>query len=277
MKNAFLLFFVFIFGFNGHSQTRINTEKLKDYLYCPSSNTDALEKFADALDGFQVSLTIKNYDYMGGISNRFYEAFEADSTFCDALFYAGRAALFTENKKVGIAFLYMADSLSGNKSFEFKKVLADEVYKMGTLPAMELARKKFKELIEFFPNNPEGYYSYSLTSFVLNDFDEGLMNIDKAVQLFKIARQEENVKDAYLLKGMLLSSAGRHEIAVKVFETIPDFWKMDNYKVFYCYSLVSLANGDEKKLKEAKRIYRKINNKDIIPPDFKIAFTVFED
>src|SRR5690606_19721998 len=106
MKSIFLSVFLLVFGVAVFAQTRVKTDKMDGYFYCPSNNEKAIEYFEDALEKYQLSLSINAHEYMGRISDRFFQAFQADTTFCDALFYAGSAASYTKDKMASITLLY---------------------------------------------------------------------------------------------------------------------------------------------------------------------------
>ncbi|WP_297334557.1 tetratricopeptide repeat protein [Flavobacterium sp.] len=239
-------------------------------LVCGSNNETALERMT-----FGLVLLRNNYDNSNDTYRKstrlFIDAIEKDTLCCDAYFLAGYSLRLQNQWKEALTFYYVADSLSGNQSSLFKLNMAVAAMNVGLT---DLARKKYNEMVRFFPKDPEGFYGVALTSLFIKDFDNGLLAIERAIQNYKIARKPVN-DDANFLKAMLLSHAGKYELAKEYFEQIKDTFKdRDQYNAYYSYTLVKLSEqqNDEKLLKKAMKIYNKINNKDEIPDDIADAF-----
>ncbi|OUL62726.1 hypothetical protein [Flavobacterium sp. AJR] len=210
---------------------------------------------------------IKHNLYIGAANQIFQDLIKKDKTFCDAYFFAGYTFRLSNMNKEAVAMYYIADSLSQNKSIEFKQNLATTSMMVGKV---DLARKKFKEIISFFPENPEGYYGIALTSTIIGDFDNGLENIKIAEKIYT----GEN-KDTQFLKAMLLTLSNKHMESLKYYEKVQSkFSKDDNFNSCYAASLyeVGTVTNDEKMLKKAKKHYEKVKDKSEIAENIKLKF-----
>ena len=164
----------------------------------------------------------------------------------------------------------MADSLANNKSIEFKVNLATEGLRFGNEEGVKIARKKYDEITKFFPENPEGYYGVALTSTMIGDIENGLNNIDIAIEKYN----SENV-DALFLKAVLLTLNARHEESLNYYEKVKGtFKKDDNFNGNYALSLyeVAKANNDEKMMKLAQKHYKKVKNKNELTEQTRMKF-----
>lgn len=239
-------------------------------LVCGSNNEKALERMTLGL-----VLLRNNYDNSNDTYSKctriFINAIEDDSLCCDAYFLAGYSLRLQNEWKNALRFYYVADSLSGNQSPLFKLNTAVAAMNVGLV---DLARRKYNEMVRFFPNDPEGFYGVALTSFYIKDFDNGLLAIERAIQNYKIARKPVN-DDAYFLKAMLLSHTEKYEVAEQYFEQVKNTFKdRDQYNAYYSYTIVKLSEqqNDEKLLKKAKKLYDKIKDINQIPPEIADAF-----
>lgn len=114
---------------------------------------------------------------LGSAFQCFTELIEMDSSFCDAYFWAAYTLRLSNKNEEALTYYYLADSFSQNKAIEFKQNLA---YLSMQLGADSLARKKYEEMKEYFPNSPEGFYGIALTSTIIGDVEYGLKNINIA-------------------------------------------------------------------------------------------------
>ncbi|WDF63124.1 hypothetical protein [Flavobacterium sp. KACC 22763] len=237
-------------------------------LYCKSENPEAMKIFNG---GIEILYLNKSLDkkYLKITSNIFFDAYKKDTTFCDALFFAGYT-LRLLNDKNALA-LYIAADSSYHKSFEFKTNLAAECLRYGNEKTIKIARKKYTEIIKLFPESPEGYYGFALTSPILGDYEKGLENINIAVEKYKIINPKLK-DDVIYLQGILLSMNNRHNEALENLDKVYSSYKKDfNFKVYYSLSLlkVSQEKKDDKMKKKALSIYEKIDEKDQIPKEVK--------
>ena len=152
---------------------------------------------------------------------------------------------------------YIADSLAQNKSIEFKQNLASTSMLIG---ADSLARRKFEEIKEYFPNSPEGFYGVALTSTKIGDVIYGLENINIAENKYN-----EPNEDAQLLKAILLTLNEKYSESISYYEKIKNkFSKLDHFNANYALSLYEIGseNKDEKSVKLAKKYYNKVRRKE---------------
>ncbi|MEN2401731.1 hypothetical protein GKZ90_0018225 [Flavobacterium sp. MC2016-06] len=210
---------------------------------------------------------IKQNLYIGAANIIFQDIIKKDKSFCDAYFLAGYTFRLSNMNKEAVIMYYIADSLSQNKSIEFKQNLATTSILVGKI---DLSRKKFKEITTFFPENPEGYYGIALTSTIIGDFDYGLENINIAENKFK----EEN-KDTQFLKAILLTLNKKHKEAIEYYEKVQSkFSKDDNFNGNYALSLyeVGIATNDDKMQKKATKHYEKVKDKSGLTEYIKSKF-----
>lgn len=263
MKKIFLVLFILNMNFI-FSQNYFEGKNL----YCKSENPEAMKIFND---GIEILYLNKSLDkkYLKITSTIFFDAYKKDTTFCDALFFAGYT-LRLLNDKNALALYFAADS-SYNKSLEFKTNLAAECLRYGNEKTIEIARKKYTEIIKLFPESPEGYYGFALTSPILGDYEKGLENVNIAAEKYKIINPKLK-DDVFYLKGILLSLNNKHNEALENLDKVYSSYKKDlNFKIYYSLSLlkVSQENKDEKMKKKALSIYEKIEDKDQIPKEIK--------
>ncbi|WP_347050904.1 hypothetical protein [Flavobacterium olei] len=237
-------------------------------LYCKSQNPEAMKIFKDGIEILYLNKSL-NKKYLKITSNIFFDAYKKDTTFCDALFFAGYTLRLLGDKNALV--LYMAADSSYNKSLEFKTNLAAECLKYGNEKTVRIARKKYTEIIKLFPENAEGYYGFALTSPIIGDYEKGLENINIAIEKYKDINPKVK-DDVFYLKGILLSLNSKHNEALENLEKVYASYKKDlNFKIYYSLSLlkVSEEKKDEKMKKKAFNIYQKIEEKDQIPKEIK--------
>ncbi|GGD99997.1 tetratricopeptide repeat protein [Planktosalinus lacus] len=260
MKKTFLILFLiniyFCFGqdyFEGKN------------LYCGSSNPEALKAFNAGIELLHLNSSLDKKT-LNKTADVFFKAFKIDSTFCDAAFFTGYTMRLM-NDKDALVFYYMADSLAQNKASVFKSNLAAEAMRFGNVEGLKLARKKYEELMEYFPENPEGYYGIALTSPMIGDLKNGLNCINTAISKYLKMNHKVN-DDVYFLKGVLLTLNEKYEEGIKYLEKAKSTFKNDeNFKIHYslCLLKISQMNNDLKMRKKAKKIFNKIKNKNEIP------------
>ena len=238
-------------------------------LYCKSENPEALKLFNLGIETLYLNKSL-DQKYLKITSNIFFKAYKTDTTFCDALFFSGYTLRLLNDKKA-LALYIMADSLSNNKSIEFKTNLAAEGLKFGTEKSLKIARKKYDELIKFFPESPEGYYGFAVTSPIFGDVEKGLENIDIAITKYN-QKNIELKDDVIFLKGVLLALNKKYEEGLENLEkSISTFKKDENFKIHYalCLLKVSEIKNDDKMKQKALKFYDKIENKEQIPENIK--------
>ena len=260
MKTRFLIV-ILIFSLNT-SLFGQSDYFLGKWTYCEMpSDSKTKELFNLGMD------CIKQNYAIGATNNIFQDLIKKDKTFCDAYFFAGYTFRLSNMNKEAVVMYYMADSLSQNKSIEFKQNLATTSMLVGKI---DLSRKKFKEITTFFPESPEGYYGIALTSTVIGDIDYGLENINIAEKKYAT----EN-KDVYFLKAVLLTLNNKHKEAIYYYEKVKSkFSKDDNFNGNYALSLyeVGFIANDEQMLKRATKHYEKVKDKSALTEYAKSKF-----
>lgn len=236
-------------------------------LYCKSENLQAMEKFKGGIEILKLNYDLKP-KYLAINSTIFFDAIKIDKTFCDAYFFVGYTLRLQNKNDLALKYYYMADSLSQNKSIEFKQNLAFTALMLGK---DKFSRKKYSEIIEYFPESPEGYYGFALTSPILGDVDKGLENMNLAIEKYTISGNK--IQDEVLfLKGVLLTLNKKYEESLEYFdESYATYKKDENYNIHYSLSLLKVAElkNDEKMKQKALKIYEKIENKEEMPKEIK--------
>lgn len=226
-----------------------------NYTVCPIPNDkQSQENFRLGIDCIKANL------YIGGANRLFLDLIKKDSTFCDAYFFAGYTYRLSNMDKAALTYYYLADSLSNNKTLIFKQNVAFMASKMGSF---KLARKKYNEMKEFFPESPEGFYGIASTSIFIGDTENGLENLNIAIKKYndrKITLDDE----IYFTQGILLTRNEKYIESVEILEKLSGkITKNDEYRINYALSLIKIgkANNDEKLIKKAKKIFEKIEDK----------------
>ena len=258
-KKILLLFVILFLNYNSFSQSDYFLGKRT---YCDMPNqSDSRELYKLGIDCINQNL------YIGGANQVFQKLIKQDSLFCDAYFFAGYTFRLSNMNKEAFAMYYMADSLSQNKSIEFKQNLAMMSVSIGN---MRFARKKYLEMTKYFPTSPEGYYGIAITSPEIGDADFGLKNINIAEEKYVL----EN-KDVQFIKAILLNLTGNYEDSIKYFEKVQsEFSKNDYFNGNYALSLYEIAikSNDDKLLKKAKKHYNKVKDKSNLTDYIKSKF-----
>jgi len=241
-------------------------------LYCRSENPRAMSLFNTGIETLYLNTSL-NEKYLKKTADVFANAYLADKTFCDALFFTGYTLRLLNDKRA--LPLYMrADSLAGNKSIEFKINLAAEGIRQGNEKSINLARKAYNELIEYFPGSPEGYYGFAVTSTMFGDVDKGLENVNIAIQKYELNNLTPK-SEVWYLKGILLTLNRDYEQGLLFLEkAYSDYKKDENFKVHYalCLLKISESTHDAKMKEKSLKFYNKIENKEEIPEDIKALF-----
>lgn len=267
MKKKYYFIFVLIFNYS-FSQDYFLGKKL----YCETQNTRSKELFDTGIETLYLNKSLDK-KYLAMTADVFYKAYKVDSTFCDAIFFAGYTSSLLGEHKTALACYYVADSISKNKSIEFKINLAAEALKFDNDFGIKLARKKYNEIIQFFPESLEGYYGFAITSPELKDYEEGLKNIDIAIQK---TTNSHKINEFNFVKGLLLTLNKKYEDGLEYLEKSEKNYKKDiNFKIHYslCLLKVSEKLNDQKMKDKAIKIYNKIENKEQISEELKKLFT----
>ena len=238
-------------------------------LYCKSENAKAMELFNTGIETLYLNKSLDK-KYLKMTSDVFFRAYKTDSTFCDALFFTGYT-LRLLNDKNALACYYMADSLANNKSIEFKTNLAGEALRFGNEASIKIARRKYNEIIKYFPESPEGYYGFAVTSPIYGDIEKGLENVNLAIEKYQL-KNIELKDDIVFLQGVLLALNKKYTEGLENLEKCYSTYKKDeNFKIHYalCLLKVSEIKNDEKMKQKALKKKKKIERKEEIPEEIK--------
>ena len=260
MKKAIVLFLFASFFINIHAQNTETDYFLGKRTYCKKPTDERSVK----LYNLGLECIRKNL-YLGSAVKIFTELIEKDQSFCDAYFLAGYAFRMSNMNDEAVVLYYAADSLAQNRSVEFKQNLATVSMMTGNI---QLSRKKFKEMTQFFPDNPEGFYGIALTSLVVEDYENGLENINLAEK--KYINENE---DCFALKAVLLTFNNHYEESIPYFEKVRNqASKNDVFIACYALSLqqIGTKKSDEALLKKAKKYYKKVKNKQNLPEQLQL-------
>lgn len=262
MKKIFLILILFIV-YPSFSQQDYFMGKTT---YCGlPDDQDSREKYNLGLECIRHNL------YIGAANKIFQDLIKKDSTSCDAYFLAGYTFRMSNMFKEAAVFYYVADSLCTKKSLLFKQNLAFASMAIGNV---KLARKKYEEIKEAFPDNPEGYYGIGATAIIIGDNKYGIDNTVKAISLYN--RKSIPIgSEVYLTMATLLTKSNEHNKSLSYYKKVKGPLKKSyNYLGPYSFSLKKLGeqNNDEKMIKKAWKVYNKIKDKTLISEDLKKAF-----
>lgn len=235
-------------------------------LYCPTENKEAKKLFDAGIEILHAN-TSMNPKYLAKNADIFAQAILKDTTFCDAYFFTGYLLNLLQQYRESFAFHKVADKKVGKPILLYKQNLAAISLKVDLY---DEARKTYQEMVQYFPENPEGYYGIALTSTEIGDVDKGLENIIQAEMKYNT----EN-KDVQFLKAILLNLNGKYEESIGYFEKVQSkFSKDDYFNGNYALSLYEVAtiSNDEKMLKKAKKHYDKIKDKSQLTDHIKSKF-----
>lgn len=237
-------------------------------LYCKSGNSEALKKFNGGIEILKLNYDL-NPKYLAINTNIFFDAVKIDKDFCDAYFFIGYTLRLQNKLDLALKYYLIADTLSQNKSIEFKQNLAVTALILGK---DKLSRKKYSEIVNYFPENPEGNYGVALTSTMIGDVENGLENINIAINKHRKIYGQKINNDFLFLKGILLTLNKKYEESLEYFEKTHSTYKNDeNFNINYSLSLlkVSELRNDEKMKNKAKKLYDKIEHKENISKEIK--------
>ncbi|MDN3691305.1 hypothetical protein QWZ06_03030 [Chryseobacterium tructae] len=261
MKQIILLLSVLLCLINIQAQQNQTDYFLGKRTYCKKPDNERVNKiYPLGIRAVQQKL------YLGAAFNIFAEVIEKDNDFCDAYFWAGYTLRLSNEEDKAVIFYHAADSLAQNRSIEFKQNLATLAMKVGR---MSFSRKKFKEMTEYFPESPEGYYGIGLTSLFIEDYKNGLENINIAESKYNTPN-----KDTQCLKAVLLTLNEKYEEAIPYFEKAEsNFKKDDTFNGCYALSLkqIGIKNSNEKLIKKSQKYYERVQNKEGLPEVVKNA------
>lgn len=263
MKYHYVIFLIFIVNFTS-AQNSINDYLEGKKTNCQTSNSEAKKYFKGGINLIRYD-ALSMPKYISSVEEAFARAALADKSFCDAYFFCGYTQRLQNKLKEAYSMFKMADSLSSSPSLLYKVNLAMTGLSLG---GDIYPRRYFEEIVNYFPENPDGYYGIAITSPLIGDYSNGLVNINLAIQKANI--KKENVTDNMnLIKAVLLTLNQKYEESLYYFEKVQTAYQADeNFNIHYSLSLLKIAeaNNDEIMKKKAKQYYDKIDKTHIPKP-----------
>ncbi|MGG5578642.1 hypothetical protein ACPDHL_15070 [Myroides sp. C15-4] len=237
-------------------------------LACPTDNKEIITLYET---GFSALQKTTYYNTAGRI---FFQIIQQDKTLCDAYYYTGVALTKQDKDDAAYTYLYYADSLATQPQMPFKIALAESALRVGNVG---LARKKYQEIKQYFPDRPEGYYGLSLTATSIGDLVEGLVNTDRTLAKYKSTGglTLEREQEIYLIKAILLRMNTQYDKAIEFFEkSKAHFGTTSDYLANYALTTYELykQTQEEKWKIESQQALEQIQNKEILKADFLQQF-----
>lgn len=264
MKTKYILIILLITS-NVFAQTKkqINEYFSGKHLNC-ETNKEAKELFDSGIKILKLNSTL-NPKFLEGNKQVFLNAIAKDSTFCDAYFFTGYTLRLQNNFRDALVYYYLADSLSSKPSLIYKQNLAMISANVG---AIELAKTKYDEIIQHFPESPEGFYGNALISIMINEPKKGMISINKAIELYKKKKLPIG-SEVRFAKGILLTKSKKYKEAEKIFSILKSkngFKRNDNFNAYYslCLKKIGTEDKNEKTLKKSNKYAKKVKNKTIL-------------
>ncbi len=262
-----IIYFLFLGILNAQNQT-------ESYIYesikfeCPTENDTIKALYKSA---FEALNTPKYINTAGKI---FFNILQIDKSLCDAYFFTGIALTQQEKHQAALSYYYYADSLATNNNSVFKEELAQAALRVNNVG---LARKKYEEIIKYFPEDPDGYYGLGLTATTLGDSEEGLKNLEIAEQKY-LSEQSWTVQrknEVWLMKAILLTMEERYKEAIDYFERCEDtFGELEDFNANLALSAYHLyqEKNDEQWKKRCLEALQKLQDKEKLKESFLAIF-----
>ena len=266
-KGNIFLFFLYLFSGTLCSAQENTTYSIEN-LVCNTEDEDILNLYKT---GFSALEKPEYYNTAGRV---FFQIIQLDKKLCDAYYYTGIALTNQDKDQAAYTYLYYADSLAPQPTLSFKKALAASALRIDNVG---LARKKYEEIKQHFPNSPEGYFGLSLTATSVGDVVEGLVNTDRTLAKYKntglltVQREQE----IYLIKAILLRMNKQYEKAIPYFEkSEPYFGTSTDYLANYALTTYELykQNKEEKWKVASQQALRQIQDTMVLKADFMDQF-----
>ncbi|MGG5508190.1 MULTISPECIES: tetratricopeptide repeat protein [unclassified Myroides] len=235
-----------------------------DELSCPTTNEEIVALYKM---GFSALEQTEYYNTAGRI---FFQIIQKDKELCDAYYYTGVALTKQDKDNAAYTYLYYADSLAIQPTLTFKVALAESALRIDNIG---LARKKYEEIKQYFPDSPEGYFGLSLTATSLGDIVEGLVNTDRTLAKYKNTGllTEQREQEIYFIKAILLRMNAQYDKAISFFEkSKPYFGTTTDFLANYALATYELyKQTKEAKWKiESQQALAQIQDKSTLKDDF---------
>ena len=262
MKNIVLLVF---FCTQAYSQDYFRGKNL----HCSTNNPEAKRLFDGGIEVLHLNDRLDK-KYLAMNAEIFGRAILQDTTFCDGYFFAGYTLNLLGQFREAYAFHKMADKLSPKVDLLYKQNLAAICLKVGLI---DEARENYNQMVQFFPESPEGYYGVAITSPMVGDYSNGIINGKKAADLYSSSGFEKD--QVTYITGILLTLNKEYAEGLSTLKEVPKrLRKDDHFNIFYSLSLlqVSISTNDPEMKKESVKYYKKIKDKANITEEVKSLF-----
>ncbi len=265
-KYFFIAIAIYLFSYvNLYSQNIAESELFDEYnLECKTSNNEILEQYKI---GYKL---LNNPEYVNTAGKVFFNIIKEDKSLCDAYFLTGVSLTKQGKDKAAFLYYYFADSLAVKPNVLFKGELAEASLRISNI---DLSRKIYEDIIQYFPESPIGYFGIGLTGTSIGDFDNAFDNIEIAEKKYiKEGNYTESKKnEIWLIKGILLTKQNKYAQAIAYFEKCEVmFGQLDDYNAHF--AIASYHLYEETKNKEWKdkslKAFKSIKNQNILEDEF---------
>jgi tetratricopeptide (TPR) repeat protein len=267
MKNLLCAIFIFLIGHLLQAQTLYLPDRPVRYESglkpkCDFQDVNTKTAFEEAMISVRKNHLAKAYTILQQLITE-------DKANCDIYFFAGFVKHKQKHYEQAISYFKMAEDLAPSPKVPFKTYLAGSYFYNNQF---ELAKKKY---LESYEESPESFYP----PFYVAQSAIRLGEFEYAMELLNIASQNTVHKNdppsVTFLKGEIYTLSENYSDAITAFESIAsNYNNNDKFKIYYSYALLqeSKAQTDKKMNKKARRIYKNIKNKQLIPEKIETAF-----
>lgn len=263
-----LVIFSFVLGYGISSVAQVYPIYPVKELACSTENEEIIALYKMGFSALQ------NPAYSNTAGRIFFQIIQQDKSLCDAYYYTGISLTNQDKDDAAYTYLYYADSLASQPNLSFKSALAASALRIDNVG---LARKKYEEIKQYFPNSPEGYYGLSLTATSIGDVVEGLVNTDRTLAKYKNTGEltPQREQEIYLIKAILLRMNMQYDKAIEFFEKSKEhFGTTTDYLANYAlttYELFKQTNAEKWK-HESQEALLHIQDKETVKEDFFLQF-----
>jgi tetratricopeptide (TPR) repeat protein len=141
------------------------------------------------------------------------EAVDFDPAFVDAMDHLG--LVYRRQNRLDEAEKMYLKSIELNDNNRVPFINLAVVYKIQG--RINDAFQLYRNLVQIFPDDPEGYYGMGEIFYMVNDYENSMLFIDKAIELY-IDLNSPYVYDAFYYKGMIYYYTDKYDEALKFLE-----------------------------------------------------------
>jgi tetratricopeptide (TPR) repeat protein len=267
MKNLLCAVFIFLIGHLLQAQTLYLPDRPVRYESglepkCDFQDVKTKKTFKEAIDYMQKNNLNKSFALL-------HQLISEDKANCDVYFFAGYVRHNQGLYEQAIPYLEKAEELMPSNESALKITLGRCLSSVGKF---EQAKLKFFEAYELFPENTKSLLLAAGEAINLGEFEYALELIELSKKNSVYSGESPGVK---FLKGEIYVLTENYSDAIAAFEGVTSYLNHDDkFKIYYAYALFQEAKtqSDKKMNKKAKRIYKRIKNKQLIPGKIEEAF-----